>query len=173
MEANPGRRTLGPLGKKIGRNDVRQSGIARPGSGVSEKVKVQRGTDPKEEALQEVPTNQGVARQSLKGRSGPAGCSRRRLPPRSQERQQLKGDGTWSPRWRNTTRARQLWEDFWASSGSRARAAKSFVRDLAQSVAGEFWAPPLTGEVIVGVAAALKKAKLKSVVSRPKATSEP
>ena len=53
--------------------------------------------------------------------------------------------------------------EHWASSRSKAREARrSFVRDLAQSVAREFWTPPLTGEVIVGVAAALKKAKLKS-----------
>ena len=35
------------------------------------------------------------------------------------------------------------------------------MRELAQTVGGEVWAQPLTGDVIVGVAAALKKAKLK------------
>ena len=57
----------------------------------------------------------------------------------------------------------ELREDFWAVSGSKAREAKrTFVRELAQMVGGGFWAPPLTREVIVAVAAALKKAKLKS-----------
>ena len=60
----------------------------------------------------------------------------------------------------------ELRRDFWASSSSKAREAKrDLVRRLAQQVGGEFWSPPLNGEVIVGVAAALKKAKLKSAAA--------
>ena len=64
------------------------------------------------------------------------------------------------------TAVAELRRDFWPNSSSKAREAKrDLVRRLAQQVGGEFWSPPLNGEVIVGVAAALKKAKLKSAAA--------
>ena len=59
-----------------------------------------------------------------------------------------------------------LKRDFWSESNREAQASKRklFV-ELAQAVGGEWWSPPLTEDVVVGVAAALKAAGLKTAAS--------
>ena len=60
----------------------------------------------------------------------------------------------------------ELKKDFWADSNRQAQASKrKLVIELAQAVGGEWWTPPLTESVVVGVAAALKAAGLKTAAS--------
>ena len=56
-----------------------------------------------------------------------------------------------------------LKRDFWSESNREAQASKrKLVVELAQAVGGEWWSPPLTEDVVLGVAAAVKAAGLKT-----------
>ena len=61
---------------------------------------------------------------------------------------------------------KELENDFWAASNKAAKLSKrKLIVDLAQAVGGPWWVPPLTENVVLGVAAALKAAGLKSASS--------
>ena len=61
---------------------------------------------------------------------------------------------------------KELENDFWAASNKAAKLSKrKLVVDLAQAGGGPWWVPPLTENVVLGVAAALKAAGLKSASS--------
>ena len=56
-----------------------------------------------------------------------------------------------------------LKKDFWAASSKGARDTKrSFVVELARTIGGDWWSPPLDANMILNVAAAVKEAKLRS-----------
>ena len=62
-----------------------------------------------------------------------------------------------------------LKKDFWSGSNREAQASKrKLVVELAQAVGGEWWTPPLTEAVVLGVAAALKAADLKTAAAMDK-----
>ena len=59
-----------------------------------------------------------------------------------------------------------LKKDFWSDSNREAQVAKrKLVIELAQAVGGEWWTPPLTERVVLGVAASLKAAGVKTAAS--------
>ena len=67
---------------------------------------------------------------------------------------------------RRSAAVEELRKDFWSESNWGAqRSKRKLVMELAQAVGGEWWRPPLTEDVLLGVAAALKAAKLKSAAS--------
>ena len=57
----------------------------------------------------------------------------------------------------------ELKREFWSSSGSAAkRSRREAVMALARAVMHRGWNPPLSGRVVLGVAASLKKARLRT-----------
>ena len=60
----------------------------------------------------------------------------------------------------------ELKKDFWADSNRESQVSKRrLVVELAQAIGGEWWTPPLTVDVVLGVAAALKAAGLKTAAA--------
>ncbi|CAE7379899.1 unnamed protein product, partial [Symbiodinium pilosum] len=56
-----------------------------------------------------------------------------------------------------------LKKDFWSDPSREAQLSKrKLVMELAQAVGGEWWTPPLNEKVVLGVAAALKAARLRT-----------
>ena len=61
---------------------------------------------------------------------------------------------------------KELKKDFWADSNKESQASKRrLVVELAQAIGGEWWTPPLNVDVVLGVAAALKAAGLKTAAA--------